>query len=215
MDHGVRGLASPHPILGATRVVDKGGMYKAGVAGLFHFVLCSFRLVPGPDARRHGRFGPEGQLCSVLVLLVIVLFVLCSVLLTIGPRCTTSWPVRIRSSVMSVLGWFAGDSATRAVFLPVVRPKMRCIMAGMDQRYSMSVLGWFAGESTPRAVFLPVVRPKMRCIMAGMDQRYSCVSAWMVSSCLDQVVHTPVVCNDICLRFRLQKIVQAPQLQFV
>ena len=33
--------------MGATRVVDKGGMYKADVAGLFHFVLCSFRLVPG------------------------------------------------------------------------------------------------------------------------------------------------------------------------
>ena len=62
----MRGLASPHTILGAIRVVDKGGMFKAGVAGLFHFVLCSFRLVPGPDAWRHGRFGPEGQLCSAL-----------------------------------------------------------------------------------------------------------------------------------------------------
>ena len=71
MDYGVRGLASPHPILGATRVVDKGGMYKAGFAGLFHFVLCSFLLVPGPDAWRHGRSGPEGQLCSVQVLLLI------------------------------------------------------------------------------------------------------------------------------------------------
>ena len=34
-----------------------------------------------------------------------------------GPRCSTSWPVRIKSTVMSVLGWFAGDSAPRAVFL--------------------------------------------------------------------------------------------------
>ena len=36
--------------------------------------------------------------------------------------------------------------------------------------------------------------------------------------CLDGfllVVHTPVVCNDICLWFRLQKTVQAPQLQYV
>ena len=30
-----------------------------------------------------------------------------------------------------------------------------------------------------------------------------------------QFVHTPVVCNDICLWFRLQKTVQAPQLQCV
>ena len=45
-----RGEGSPHPFMGATRVVDKGGMFKAGVAGLFHVVLCSFRLVPGPDA---------------------------------------------------------------------------------------------------------------------------------------------------------------------
>ena len=34
MDYGVRGLAPPHPILGASRVVDNGGMYTAGVAGL-------------------------------------------------------------------------------------------------------------------------------------------------------------------------------------
>ena len=67
MGLGVRGLASPHPFLGATRVVDKGGMYKAGVAGVLHFTLCSFWLVTGPDARRSGLFGPEGQLCSVLV----------------------------------------------------------------------------------------------------------------------------------------------------
>ena len=95
MDYGVRGLASPPPFLGATLVVDKGGMYKAGVAGLFHFVLCSFWLVPGPDAWRHGRFGPEGQLCSVLVLLETILLVLCSLLLTTGASCSTSWLVRI------------------------------------------------------------------------------------------------------------------------
>ena len=58
-----------------------------------------------------------------------------------GPRCAASWPVWIRGTVVSVLGWFA--------------------------------------------------------------------------SCLDKVVHTPVVCNDMCLWFRLQKTVQAPQLQYV
>ena len=42
----------------------------------------------------------------------------------------------------------------------------------------------------------------MPCIMAGMDQRY-----------LFMVVHTPVVCNDICLWFRLHKTVESPQLQ--
>ena len=83
---GVRGLASPHPILGAIRVVDKGGMYKAGVAGLFHFVLSTFRLVPGPDAWRHGRFGREGQLCSVLVLLVAIRRDQCSLPLTDRPK---------------------------------------------------------------------------------------------------------------------------------
>ena len=46
------GLGIPSPFLGATRVVDKGGKYKAGVAGFFHFALCSFRLVTGPDAWR-------------------------------------------------------------------------------------------------------------------------------------------------------------------
>ena len=32
--------------------------------------------MPGPDAWRHGRFGLEGQLCSVLVLLGTILLVL-------------------------------------------------------------------------------------------------------------------------------------------
>ena len=32
---------------------------------------------------------------------------------------------------------FAVDSAPRAVFLPVVRPKMCCIMAVMDQQESL------------------------------------------------------------------------------
>ena len=49
--------------MGATRVVDKSGIYMDGVAGLFHFALCSFLLVTGPDAWRHGRYGPEGQFC--------------------------------------------------------------------------------------------------------------------------------------------------------
>ena len=44
----------------------------------------------------------------------------------------------------------------------------------------------------------------MPCIMAGMDQM-----------CLDMVVHTPVVCNDICLWFRLHKTVESPQLQSI
>ena len=34
-----------------------------------------------------------------------------------GPRCSTSWPVQNKSTVMSVLAWFTGDSAPRAVFL--------------------------------------------------------------------------------------------------
>ena len=154
-------------------------MYKAGVAGLFHFVLCSFRLVPGPDWR-HGRFGPEGQLC-------------------------------IKSTVMSVLGWFAGDSAPRTVFLALSSgPRYAASWPVWTRGTVMSVLGWFAGDSAPRAVFLPVVRPKMRCIMA---QRYSCVSAWMVCLVLGPGRSHARVCNDRCLWFRLQKTVESLQLQ--
>ena len=47
-----------------------------------------------------------------------------------------SWPVWIRSTVMSVLGRFAGI-IPRPVFLPAVWPKMRCIMAVMDQKESL------------------------------------------------------------------------------
>ena len=60
-----------------------------------------------------------------------------SLSLSSGPRCPASWPVWIRSTVMSVLVLFAGECAPRAVFsFPVVRPKMRCIMAAMDQKFS-------------------------------------------------------------------------------
>ena len=55
-----------------------------GVARLFHFALCSFWLVTGLDAWRLGGFGPEGQLCSALVLLVTMLFALCSLLSMTG-----------------------------------------------------------------------------------------------------------------------------------
>ena len=122
----MRGLASPHPFLGAKRVVDKGGMYKAGVAGLFHFVLCSFRLVPGPDAWRHGRFGPKGQLCSALVLLVAILLVLCSLLLTTGPRCSASGRVWLRRTVIPR---YRGPRAwTRCVHKTVESPQLQSFL---------------------------------------------------------------------------------------
>ena len=124
-----RGACTRHPFLGATRVVDKGGMYKAGVAGLLHFVVCSFRLVPGPDALRHDRFGPVGQLCSVLVFLVTILLVLCSLLLTTGPRCSTSWPVRIFMASWFDSGYMSCQSTTAWIFHVFLRGSTRFLLS--------------------------------------------------------------------------------------
>ena len=72
---------------------------------------------------------------------------------------------------------FASDLTTRAVlFFPLVRPMMRCIMAGMDRRKVMhlavAVHGGFAGVFAPRAVFSSLVgTPTMLGIMAGMARK--------------------------------------------
>ena len=42
---------------------------------------------------RVGRYGPEEQICSLLVLLAMMLLALCSCSLSSGPRCSASWPV--------------------------------------------------------------------------------------------------------------------------
>ena len=87
-------------------------------------------------------------------------------------------------------------TAPPAVFLPVVRPKMRCIMAVMDQKESLLAVACarlvLLVFYTSRCVPCCRSQALMPCIMAGMDQMF-----------LDMVVHTPVVCNDICLWSRL------------
>ena len=47
-------------------IVDSGsGMCHAGIAGCLLFALSSLLLSVGPDARHHGRNGPEGQSCHL------------------------------------------------------------------------------------------------------------------------------------------------------
>ena len=51
-------------------------------------------------------------------------------------------------------GWYGQDGQFHcSPSFPVVRPKMRCIMAGMVRSTVMSVLGRFAGDNAPLAVF--------------------------------------------------------------
>ena len=76
--------------------------------------------------------------------------------------------------------WQAGLAGfvPRAVFsFPVVRPKMRCIMAGMDQKDSSALflVSGIACVNAPRAVFSSLVHNLMMLrIMAGMLQNDSC-----------------------------------------
>ena len=87
-------------------------------------------------------FGPEEQLCAWLVLLVTVHLALCSFQSFAGRRCSASWPVWTRRTVMCLAG-FTGDGTSCTVFFSVVcRPEMLGIMASLDQKDSY-VLGWF------------------------------------------------------------------------
>ena len=64
---------------------------------------------------------------------------------------------------------FAVDSAP----VSVVRPKMRCIMAVMDQKeplLAVACQGWYCWYFTLHAVFCGRSQALMRCIMAGMDR---------------------------------------------
>ena len=83
-----------------------------------------------------------------------------------------------------------------SVFHPVVRPKMCCIMAVIDQKESLLAVACarllLLVFYTSRCVPCCRSQALMPCIMAGMDQMF-----------LDMVVHKPVVCNDICLWSRL------------
>ena len=75
-------------------------------------------------------------------LLVTVHLALCSFQSFAGQRCSASWPVWTRRTVMCLAG-FTGDGTSCAVFFSVVcRPEMLGIMAGLDQKDSY-VLGWF------------------------------------------------------------------------
>ena len=67
---------------------------------------------------------------------------------------------------------------------------MRCIMVGMDQKYS-----WFAGDSAPRAVFL------------SLSSGPRCAASWPVwiRSAVMSVLpggSVPVVCNNRCFGSR-------------
>ena len=73
-------------------------------------------------------------------------------------------------------------AAPRAVFLPVVRPQMRCIMAGMDQRYSC-VSAWLVclvlgqGRSHARCVqrHVPMVQTAENCAGSAVAVRVNVV----------------------------------------
>ena len=68
------------------------------------------------------------------------------------------------------------SSEAGLLFFPLVRPMMRCIMAGMYRRTVMhlavAVLAGFAGDFAPRAVLSSLVgTPTILGIMAGMARK--------------------------------------------
>ena len=99
-------------------------------------------------ARRHSRQWQAG-LAGIVPRAV-------SLSLSSGPRCPASWLVWIRSTVMSVLGRFAGDNAPRTVFSSLFdKPIMLGIMAVTDKKdsYALFLVSGIACVNAPRAVF--------------------------------------------------------------
>ena len=209
--------------------VRRASLTKAACTRL---VLLVSSTSPGPDAWRHGRFGPEGQLCSVLVLLVTILLVLCCLLLTTGPRCSTSWPLWTRRTVTSLLvacfAGFAGDSAHRAVLLSLSSAS-RCPASwpvwirrtGVSSR-SSTFLSWRRGFSHGPDVLwtrwpmpllclcslrlwqAPVCRVHGRCGRARRRLGSGMAIAGMLVTMLSRCVHLVV-----------GRPVESPQVQFV
>ena len=149
-------------------------------------VLCSFLLVPGPDAWRHGRSGPEGQLCSVLVLLVIILLVLCSLLLTTGPWFAASWPLWTRRTLYwqwHVQGWFCLFFALRTLcsLLPFTGPDTQHHgRYGPEVQLCQCLDGFFVlgqGRSHARCVqrHMPMVQTAENCAGTAVAVRLNVV----------------------------------------
>ena len=101
----------------------------------------------------------------------------CSRLLTTGPRCSTSWPVRKRRTVMC-------SSCARLVFLailhlalcflPCLRSKMPVIMAGMDHRTVWRFTGAVLGQGLLHARW---------CAMSGVMVQTVQKSVWRFHRC--------------------------------
>ena len=160
-----------------------------------------------------------------LVLLVFHL-ALCSILSFAGPRCSASWPVWTRRTV--VLGGFAGDDSSRAVFL-------FCLHAQDARHFGRygpeGQFRWgFAGDDTSRAVFLFLVFISMMLgIVAGMALVDSCIGEYrkiglfwemtsfvsVFGSLVRQWIHIYVSLQWPGLWFRLQKTADSPQLQVI
>ena len=80
-----------------TLIIRSSSTLAVACAKLVFLPLCSLWLQTGPDACHFGRYGPEEHVRSWLVLQVTMH--LASLFLSSRPRCSASWPVRIRRTV--------------------------------------------------------------------------------------------------------------------
>ena len=124
-------------------------------------------LSTGPDARHHGRFGPEEPLRSYAAALF------------------------VDNGTGMYMAGFPGYAAPRAVFLcfrlaqdaPLHGRFSELAAALVVDSGGIFMVG-FTGDDAPRAVlFFLVVRPKMLGIMAGLDQKDSCLEEYRKTGC--------------------------------
>ena len=112
-------------------------------------------------------------------------------------HCSPSFPA------VACAGGCCWYCTSRCVSFPVVRPKMRCIMAGMDQKYSYVGVAWWICPCCVQQQVLPVSKCRKlwvfrSCISAS---RSSTSPSWLRGGpcdrgdfqwCVDQVIDVPV-----------------------
>ena len=135
MGLGERGLASPHPNMGATHVVGHGWF-----AGFLHFALFSFWLLTGPDARHRGA-GLAGDSISCCVPSVVVRSVVLGVMAGMDQKdifAAKWWP---RSSPTTAVACFL-----LVLLVDAVRAVFPSLLAGPPAGSGMGFVLCFCGS---------------------------------------------------------------------
>ena len=144
---------------------------------------CVSFVVFRPDALHHGRFGLEGQLCGEMVVVILV--------------------ITQRQIPMSYSFLGCGPDVQKTV---AFHSCISCLVVHMPvvvhDRFwwcrRCSSHRWSSTSCLYAEADVPVEWP-CRSSVAALEGTAAIPPLQLVVLCLDKVIHTPVVCNDVCL----------------